>query len=123
MCKNNKKDRYGRIMRNRNPILVFVFSFITLGIYGIYWMVSTKNEMNRMGTHIPTAWLLIIPFVSIYWMWKYSEGVGQVSRNQLSAPVAFLLLFLLGAIGMPIIQNTFNKVIPHQQQIPQARVA
>ncbi len=110
-------------MRNRNPILVVVFAIITLGIYGIYWMVSTKNEMNRMGTHIPTGWLLIIPFVSIYWMWKYSEGVGQVSRNQLSGPVAFLLLFLLGAIGMPIIQSTFNKITPHQQQIPQARVA
>ncbi len=110
-------------MRNRNPILVFVFAFLTLGIYGIYWMVSTKNEMNRMGTSIPTAWLIIIPFVGIYWMWKYAEGVGHVSRNQLSGPVAFLLVLILGAIGMPIIQSTFNKIGPAQQGIPQARVA
>lgn len=97
-------------MKERSPALVLVFSLITLGIYAIVWMVKTKNEMNRSGANIPTAWLIIIPIVSIWWMWKYSEGVETVTNKEMSGPIAFILLFLLSIIGMAIIQVNFNKV-------------
>lgn len=97
-------------MKKRNPLAVFFLSLITFGIYSIVWYVKTKNEMNRLGAKIPTAWLIIIPIISLYWMWKYSEGVGQVTKNEMSAPIAFILLFLLGSIGMAIIQLDFNKL-------------
>ena len=97
-------------MKHRNHIAVFFLSLITFGIYGVVWYVKTKNEMNRLGAKIPTAWLIIIPIVSIHWMWKYSEGVGQVTKGEMSAPIAFILLFLLGNIGMAVIQVDFNKL-------------
>ncbi len=97
-------------MKHRSPLAVFFLSLITLGIYSIVWWVKTKNEMNRLGATVPTAWLIIIPIVSIYWVWKYSEGVEQVTSNKMSAPIAFILLFLLGYIGMAIIQADFNKL-------------
>lgn len=97
-------------MKNRSPLAVFFFPLITFGIYGLYWMVKTKGEMNERGANIPTAWLIIIPFVNIWWMWKYSEGVGQVTNEKLSGVLAFILLWLLGSIGMAIIQDAFNKV-------------
>ncbi len=56
-------------MQQRSPFLVFLLSLITFGIYGIVWYVKTKNEMNARGAQIPTAWLLIIPIVNIYWLW------------------------------------------------------
>ncbi len=84
-------------------------------------MVSTKNEMNRNGANIPTAWLLIVPIVSIYWMWKFSEGVEVVTKGALSGPVAFLLLFLLSIIGMAILQSKFNGV-GEDPALAQARV-
>jgi len=96
-------------MRNRNPALVLVFTIITFFIYGIYWMVSTKNEMNEQGASIPTAWLIIVPIVSIWWQWKYCTGVEQVSKGRLGGAVAFLLILFLGPIGMAIIQSTFNQ--------------
>ncbi len=104
-------------MKRRNPLAVFFLSLITFGIYGIVWYVKTKNEMNRLGAKIPTAWLIIIPLVNIYWMWKYSEGVGQVTKGEMSAPIAFILLFVLGYIGAAIIQLDFNKI--NQQAAPQ----
>ena len=58
---------------------------------------------------IPTAWLLIIPIVNIWWIWKYSEGVDMATNKEISGPIAFILLFLLGFIGMAIIQASFNK--------------
>ncbi len=97
-------------MKKRSPILVFIFSIITFGIYALVWYVKTKNEMNRGGAQIPTAWLLIIPIVSIWWVWKYCEGVEKTTNKDMSGPVAFILLFVLSIIGMAIIQTSFNKV-------------
>lgn len=97
-------------MKNRSPIAVFFLSLITIGIYAIVWQVKTKGEMNKLGATIPTAWLLIVPFVNIWWMWKYCEGVEKVTGGKLSGVLAFILLWLLGIIGMAIIQNEFNSV-------------
>lgn len=95
-------------MKQRSPIAVFLFPFITFGIYSIYWMVKTKGEMNNMGQSIPTAWLIIVPFVNIWWLWKYSEAVGNVTKDKISGVIAFVLLMLLSSIGQAIIQNSFN---------------
>lgn len=97
-------------MKNRNPVAVLLLPFITFGVYAIVWFVKTKREMNTLGAQIPTSWLLIIPFVNIYWMWKYSEGVQLVTKGAQSQAVAFILLFLLSVIGMAIIQSEFNKL-------------
>ena len=97
-------------MKQRNVFAVLLLPLITFGIYAIVWSVKTKNEMNRLGANIPTAWLLIVPFVNLYWLWKYSEGVGHVTNEKLSGIVAFILQFFLGSIGNAIIQDQFNKV-------------
>jgi hypothetical protein len=97
-------------MEKRGLGKLFLLTFITLGIYGIYWEVKTKGEMNALGANIPTAWLIIVPFASIWWLWKYSEGAEMVTKNKLSGPVTFLVLWLLGLIGMLIVQDAFNKV-------------
>ena len=97
-------------MQKRSPLTVLVLSLITCGLYMLYWSVVTKREMNTQGAQIPTAWLLIIPIVNLYWSWKFSEGVETVTKSGMSGPVAFLLLYLLGPIGAAIIQNELNKV-------------
>ncbi len=97
-------------MKNRNPIAVALLPLVTFGIYAIYWQVKTKGELNSNGANIPTAWLIIIPFVNIWWLWKYSEGVEQVTGEKMSAVLAFILLWLLGSIGAAIVQNTYNQL-------------
>lgn len=95
-------------MKKRNPIAVFALPFVTFGIYSIYWFVKTKGEMVELGADIPTAWLLIVPIVNIWWMWKYSQGVEKVTGAKLSGVLAFVLLWLLGNIGQAIVQDSFN---------------
>ncbi len=97
-------------MKNRSPLAVVALSLVTLGIYSIYLMVDTKGEMNRRGANIPTALLIIVPFVNIWWLWKYSEGVEKVTNGQMQAVLAFILIWLLGCIGQAIIQDSFNKI-------------
>lgn len=98
-------------MKRRGPVAVIFLSFVTFGIYAIVWWVKTKGEMNSQGAEIPTAWWLIVPFLNIYWMWLYSGGVGVVTKDKISQVLAFILLFLVGPIGMGIIQDAFNKTI------------
>jgi hypothetical protein len=53
--------------------------------------------MNARGASIPTAWLWIIPFVNLYWWWRYSEGVEKVTGGASSGD--FFLRLLLGPIA------------------------
>lgn len=97
-------------MRNRNPIAVLLLPLVTFGIYALYWEVSTKNEMNKLGADIPTAWLLIVPFVNWWWLWKYSQGVEKVTAGKLNGLLTFLLFIVIGSIGAAIVQSSFNEV-------------
>lgn len=97
-------------MQQRNPIAVFFLTIVTFGIYGIVWSVKTKEEMKQLGADIPTAWLIIVPLLNLYWLWKYSQGVEKVTSGQLAGALAFVLLLILGPIGMAIVQSDFNKL-------------
>ena len=102
-------------MKRRNPVIVVILGFITLGIYQIFWFVTTRNAMKRLGIPIPTAWLIIIPFVNIWWLWKYSQGVEMFTGRHISAVMAFWLVFLLeicgfGCVSNALLQNEFNRV-------------
>ena len=98
-------------MQHRDPIMLILLSIITFGLYSLIWLVTTKNQMNAKGTQIPTAWLLIIPLVNIWWYWKFCEGVEIVTNRGMETTIAFLLIYLLGPIGEAIIQNELNKVV------------
>jgi hypothetical protein len=97
-------------MTQRSPAAVFFLSLITFGIYSIVWQVKTKNELNKLGAEIPTAWLLIVPLANLYWIWKYAEGVEQVSKGKVTAVLTLILLLLLSIVGMAILQGEFNKL-------------
>lgn len=97
-------------MRNRSLGKMILLYIVTFGIYSLYWSVSTKNEMNKLGANVPTAWLLIVPFVSIYWLWKYSEAVEQTTHSKISTPLAFVIEAFVGPIGDLVIQSEFNKL-------------
>jgi hypothetical protein len=97
-------------MQQRSPVAVFALSLITFGIYSLVWQVKTKNELNKLGGEIPTAWLLIVPFANLYWIWKYSEGVEKATNGKVSMVLALVLLLVLSIIGMAVLQSEFNKV-------------
>ncbi len=97
-------------MKHRNPVAVLLLPFVTFGIYSIVWYVKTKNEMNRLGADIPTAWLLIVPIANIWWVWKYSEGVERITAGKSNSALSFLLMYLLGSIGQMVVQMSFNEV-------------
>jgi H+/Cl- antiporter ClcA len=104
------------MVKYRNPVLVILFSIITLGIYGIYWLVSTTNELRRLTSIAPdplALFLLLIPvlniFVWIWYYWKYSKEVEEISGVQ--AILLFLFWILLSPVSMIITQVGLNKKV------------
>jgi len=111
-------------MNKRSVAAVVILTCITFGIYAIVWYVKTKDEMVKQGADIPTAWLMIVPIASIYWMWKWAGGVEYVSKGKSGQAVNFILVFMLGLIGMAIMQSTLNKAIDAgPAELPMARIA
>jgi hypothetical protein len=109
-------------MTKRSVIAVVLLTVLTCGIYGLYWLLRTKDEMVARGAEIPTGWLLIIPLAHFYWQWRWAEGVERVTRGRMSAVIAFVMT-LLGPIGMALVQATFNESSDDESAwLPEARV-
>ncbi len=96
-------------MTKRSAIIVLLLTVVTLGIYALVWQVKTKNELNRVyGTQIPTAWILLLPFVgALYWTWKWSEGAEKATGT--SGIAIFLLMLLVPIVGIPVMVSKFNE--------------
>ena len=99
-------------MKRRSPAAPLLLPFVTFGIYTLVWFVKTKNEINLVAqTKIPTAWLVILPVVSIWWEWRYAVGAEEATNSGISRHAAFWLLFLLGPLGALFVQVTLNGAI------------
>ena len=97
-------------IKRRNIFLVYIFSFFTFGIYLLYWLISTKNEMNRLGADIPTGFLLIIPIANLFWVYKYCEGFATKVKKDNNTLLWFILYILLSIIIPAIVQSELNKM-------------
>ena len=110
----------------RNLILCIVFTFITFGIYGIYWFIVLTNEMNRMTDHPHktsggVSFLLSIITLGIYgwyWAWKMGEKADILKNRYLEytstdTRVLYLVLALLGfqIINYALCQYEINKAV------------
>ena len=97
--------------KERSIILCIVYSIITLGIYFIYWLYKTKNEMVKLGADIPTFWLAIIPIVNIYFLYKYTKGAAHVAKKSSDTGLLYFVLWLvLAPVAAILIQVELNKL-------------
>ncbi|MBW2982117.1 DUF4234 domain-containing protein [Candidatus Woesearchaeota archaeon] len=108
--------RSGNIIgiKRRNPFLVFLFSFITAGVYYIYWLASTTNELRKNSMSAPNPWLILlffVPFVniivSLIYYWKYSKAVNEITG--FSTGGLFVLWIFFWPIAMILSQIELNK--------------
>jgi len=102
------------MVKYRNVVLVIVFSIITLGIYAVYWLVSTTNELRRMTSSAPNPWFLLLMLVPIaniivlfWYYWKYSKAIGEIS--DFDPVLLFVLWVIIEPVAMIIAQIQLNK--------------
>jgi len=95
--------------KERNILLVYILGFVTLGIYFLYWMYKTKNELNELGANIPSFILFFIPIVNIYWLYRYTEGWAYVTKKD--DAILYFIVFLFVYIIMPyLVQRDLNEI-------------
>jgi hypothetical protein len=122
----------------RNPLGVIGLTFITLGIYTIFWYYFVNKEMAQMGQARDTtdlgdnpgksvlaitlgAFLLVPPYISIYNSWKrLNSGERLTGLTGMGPGLGLLLWVLIGPVGVYILQSNWNKVLEAQAAPAQA---
>ncbi len=107
-----------RIIKNRSIIMVYILSIITLGFYGIYWIISTKRDINSLGADIPNCLLMFIPVVHIFWVYKYSEGYSCYVKKD-NQPLLWTAISLFIGFVLPFfVQKSLNEYANASQNAP-----
>jgi hypothetical protein len=101
-------------IKRRGLFMIYFLSIITIGIYYIYWLVQTKEEMNSLGADIPTGWLIIIPIANIWWVWNYCEGFSKFIKKDNNEVLWFILWMIISIIIPAIVQSELNKIATKQ---------
>ncbi len=118
----------GSTAKIRNPLGVVGLSIITIGIYYIFWWYFINREMRDLGRArnadlgqnptnsvlaITLGALIIVPALVTLWttsgrIESSQEAVGIDRR--VSGPIIFILLLLIGPVGIWYAQSELNKV-------------
>ncbi|MDR0462865.1 MAG: hypothetical protein LBG64_01430 [Pseudomonadales bacterium] len=97
-------------MKNRSPIVVaLVLPLVTCFLYPIYWFIVTGNEMSQRGVDLPAIWWVFIPGLNLVWLFKWAQGVEQISNGKVSAITLFIIGFVFLPAEMFIAQKAFNE--------------
>jgi len=98
-----------RQVKRRSIALIYLFSILTFGFYFIYWLVATKRDINSAGGDIPTTWVCLIPFVGIWWSYKYCDNFAKHVKKDTNGILYFLLFTFVGFVAPIIVQGPINE--------------
>lgn len=108
--------------RERNVALSIVFTILTCGIYGWYWMVVLNDDMldalNEDGTSgglVLVLSLVTCGIYGLYWMYQTGRRVDRLNaRYGRHTDNSGLLYLVIGILGLSIVvygvaQNELNQ--------------
>jgi hypothetical protein len=119
----------------RNPLGVVGLSFITLGIYAIFWYYFVNKEMAEVGRArntndlgdspgksvlaITLGALVIVPaFISLYNAWKrLNSGERVTGLTGMDPGLGLLLWIFISPVAQYIFQSNWNKVLEAQAEV------
>ncbi|HEX8493791.1 MAG TPA: DUF4234 domain-containing protein [Pyrinomonadaceae bacterium] len=107
----------------RDPLMVIVFTFLTCGIYGIWWMVTYGNEVkNSLGRQdLNPGMDLVLGIITcgiwstIAFWYKYPKLIMEMQQrvglppNDISTTTLLLGIFFAPA-ALYIVQSELNKI-------------
>jgi Domain of unknown function (DUF4234) len=111
----------------RNPLGVVGLSLITLGVYYFFWWYYINREMRDYGRArgvdlgqnpgnsvlaVTLGALIIVPAIVSLWTTsdriQRTQETAEVDRGA-NGPVIFILLLLIGPVGLWYAQSELNK--------------
>lgn len=114
----------GRSYLKRNPLGVLGLTFITVGIYGLYWFYKVNEEIrNYTGddTISPTrslmavlfGWIVIVPpFIAWYNTSNHVRDMEQRVgvQQQIEPALAIVILLVISLLAGLYVQEHLNRV-------------
>jgi Ca2+/Na+ antiporter len=114
------------VVKIRNPFLVFVWAFLTLGIYYVVWYYKINRELrDACGIEVspgvallaifPGALIIVPPFISWYRTFERIEQAQQrAGMQQRVSPVLGFILYVIAFFLLPVeliyAQDELNKL-------------
>lgn len=107
-------------MKKRNVALCVIFSLLTCGIYGIYWIVKLNNDTLEIsgeegigGGLVVLLTLVTCGLYGIYWNYKQGERLSDTFGDGKNRAVVYLILCCigLGIVSYILQQSELNKLI------------
>lgn len=114
-------------LKQRELAMLVVLSIVTCGIYSIYWLVTTTDDIeatiqNKDGSVSKglTCFLLGIitcGIYTIYWYYKQGERLHQIGKERgveitnNSTLLVILAIFTAGVVAEVFLQMDINKII------------
>ena len=102
------------------PISI-ILSFVTCGIYMLYWIYRLNDEINELAQDetAPGGGLVIILTVltcgiyGLYWYYRMGEKCDYIAQTHTSNNILYLVLgiFGLGIVSIALMQDTVNRVL------------
>lgn len=99
-------------IQQRNIATCVIFTILTCGLYGLYWLACLANDANRVsGRQCDTSGGLVVLFTlltcdiyHIYWSYKVGEKMDEARANRgLNPKNSGLIYLLLSLFGLSII--------------------
>ena len=114
----------GQEYTKRSPLVVIGLTFITIGIYGLWWYWRTnedarrylQDESIRPGVAVLAItlgiFLIVPPFISLYHTGERVERMQQKAgvSNTISPALNLILCIVVGFIGYAYTQEHLNRV-------------
>ena len=115
-------------MTKRSIPLAIVLSFITVGLYALYWVYTLTEDAHAAAGERTTAsggMVILFSFLtcgiySFYWLYKMGETIIMAKQKRGMAvdtnlPIIYLVLALfgLGIVSYALMQNALNDIIDY----------
>lgn len=111
-------------IQQRNIALCIIFSIITCGFYGLYWLACLADDTNKAsGRQNDTSGGMVVLFslltcniYHIYWCYKAGEKIDEArvirGLNRKDSGILYLLLTLFGLsiVSWALLQNELNEM-------------
>ena len=122
-------------MTKRSIPLAIVLSFITVGLYALYWVYTLTEDAHAAAGERTTASggmvilfsLLTCGIYSFYWLYKMGETIVMAKQKRdmtadTNLPIIYLVLALFGfgIISYALMQSALNDIIDYDGGASQA---
>lgn len=111
--------QYTRPISRREIGLYILFTLITFGIYGIYWMIVLNDDVNEIvgdrnaatGGVVFLFSLVTCGIYGVYWIYCMGEKLDRFNDRDGESGLLYVLLsiFCLSIVAYCIMQDQVNK--------------